>query len=80
MQINKDEGNNAEFFKEQIVMLLGGLPALELFPEIDKLDMEEQFRTYRNEYGGTWLITPSSYSLLNSSAENVVSNHGRHIT
>ena len=41
--IMKDEGINAEFFKEQTVELLGDLPALELFPDIDLLRDEKQF-------------------------------------
>lgn len=41
----KDEGTNAEFFKKQTVHLLGDRPALELFPDLDKLDHEKEFST-----------------------------------
>lgn len=52
--IMTNEGINAEFFKEQTVKLLGGLPALELFPDLYKLDHEQQFSTFYDKERVEW--------------------------
>ena len=45
----ENNGQHPEYFKELTVQLLGGLRALELFPDLDKLDYEKQFSTFYNE-------------------------------
>ena len=58
----KDEGKKSEDFKELTVQLLGDLPALELFPDPEALENEENFSTVYNKIIVRWdMAAPKWY-------------------